>query len=437
MIWTLLKFTAGNIMVKVYIESYGCSASLADSEIIAGLLEQAEFDIVDVVENSDVNVLVTCSVKQPTSQRMIHRIKELTKTNRPLVVAGCMPRVEKEVIERINPKASLIGPDSIEKIVDVTRATIEGKKIVFLDHLRKPKLCLPRISKNPVTHITQISIGCDGICSYCSVKFAKGDLFCYPASMIVEDVRLAVEGVCKEIWLTSQDNAAYRFDNYRLPDLLEDICKIDGNFFVRVGMMNPTHTKRILDDLIQAYKNDKIFKFLHLPLQSASNRLLQLMNRGYAVEDFLYIVRRFREVFPKLTLATDIIVGFPGERESEFVQTVELIKEIKPDIVNISKFGPRPKTEAAKMEQLKSTVISERSKILHEVVKNVQSEVNSEWVDWEGTILVDEKGKNNSWVGRNYCYKPIVVKSSENLLGRFIDVRVTDAKSNYLVGEML
>lgn len=421
------------IMKKVFVETHGCSANTADSEIMAGLLKETDFEIVNSPEESDVNILNTCIVKNPTEQRMIYRIKELTKLNKPLVVAGCMPKTEKNIIEKINPRINMIGPDSIEKIVEVVNATIQGKKVLFTKDLRKPKVCLPRIRRNPIVGIIPVAIGCLSNCSYCEVKFARGKLFSYPVEAIVKEAKQAVKNGCRELWVTSQDNSCYGKDiNTDLSEPLKEICKIEGKFFVRVGMMNPLLMKSIINELIESYKNEKIFKFLHLPVQSASDRLLKLMNREYEIKDFLEIVEKFKKEFPQLALATDIIVGFPTETEREFEETVELIKKIRPDIVNISKFGARPRTEAAKMQQLDRKIVNERSEILHMLVKQIGLEKNKEWIGWRGEVLVDEKIKNG-FVGRNFAYRPVVIKTKENIFGKFINVEVVNATSNCLI----
>lgn len=358
-------------MKKIYASVYGCPTNIADYEMALGLLKENDFEIVDTPAKSDLNIIFTCVVKNPTEQRMIHLIKKFTKLDKPLIVAGCMPRIEQKLIEKINPLASLVGPDSIEKIVDVTRVTLEGRKVIFIEDLKKPKLCLPRARKNSNIGIIEISNGCLSNCSYCCVKFARGKLFSYPVEKIVEEARQAVKNGCKELWITSQDNSCYGKDiDTSLPELLKEICKIEGKFSVRVGMMNPFHLKEILDEMIHVYQNEKILKFLHLPVQSGSDRILKLMNREYAVKDFIEVVEKFRKEILDLFLSTDVIVGFPGETEEDFQKTVELMKKIKPNKINISKFGARPMTEAAKMKQLDNKIINERSKLLHELVKN-------------------------------------------------------------------
>jgi len=324
----------------------------------------------------------------------------------------------------------LLGPDSIEKIVDLAHFTLSGKKMVFLEDLRKPKICLPRVRKNPIIEICETSTGCLGKCSFCEVKIAKGKIFSYPIGLVIEEIKNSLKDGCKEIWLTSQDCGCWGKDRKStLPELLNKICEIKGKFLVRVGMMNPTHIKDILDDLIDSYKCEKIFKFLHLPVQSGSDEILRKMNRGYSVNDFRKIVKKFRKEFPNITLSTDLIVGFPGESEGDFQKTVALMKEIKPDIVNISKFGARPGTKAAKMEQLSVKIMNERSKKLMEIVKKIQLKKNENWVGWEGDVLIDEVNKKNI-MGRNFAYKPVVLK--EGKLGKIKRVKITSASHTSL-----
>jgi MiaB-like tRNA modifying enzyme len=425
---------------KIFFISFGCASNLADSEIMKGLLAK-KFKLVEKPEESDLIIINTCVVKTPTEKRMISKIKEFTEKGKALIVAGCMPKTEKEIIEKINPKASLIGPNSIEKIVDASELALKGEKVVFLKDLRKPKLCLPRIQKNKIIRIIQIAEGCAWRnCKYCIVKLARGKIFSYPLELIKKEAKQAIKEGNKEIWLTSQDTSSYGFEsgNLKLPLLLKEICKIEGKFFVRVGMMNPLFTKRILDDLIEAYKNEKIFKFLHLPIQSFSEKVLEDMGRGYKPQDALEIIEKFYKTFPDLTFSTDIIVGFPSESEEDFEQTLKFIEKFKPDIVNISKFGPRPKTEAAKMKELPSSVVRKRSKEAFELTRKISLEKNQKWLGWEGECLIDEKGlKKGTFIARNFAYKPIIIKSKKNLLGSFEKIRITEAKSNYLIGELV
>jgi threonylcarbamoyladenosine tRNA methylthiotransferase CDKAL1 len=309
-------------MAKVFSEQYGCSASLSDNEMMLGLLEESGFKIVNTAKDSDLNLIVTCTVKTPTINRMIYRIKELSKLNKPLIVAGCLAKTNRKVIEKINPHASLISPDNVEKIVDVVRNTLNGRKIVLLDDLKKPKLNLPRCRKNSMIGISQISRGCLCNCGFCIEPY-KGKLFSYPENKILEDVKTAVNNGCKEIWLTSLDCGCYGFDNStNISKLLNSICKINGKFFVRIGMSNPMHVRKTLDDLIEAYRNEKVFKFLHLPIQSFSTKVLNLMKRNYETDSVREIIEKFYKNIPDLTFSTDIIIGYPGEDEKDFEMTL-------------------------------------------------------------------------------------------------------------------
>ena len=417
---------------KIFAEVYGCPSNVADYEIVLGLLKKSGYKIVDDAKKSDLNIIFTCVVKTPTANKMIHRIRELMKLNEPLIVTGCMPKTERHVIEKINPRVSMLGPDSIKKVCDVARATLSGKKVVFTKDLRKPKVCLPRIRRNDVIHITQIGIGCRSACSYCCVRFARGRLFSYPADMIVKEIKQALKEGCKEIWITSQDNGTYKFQDYRLPDLLNRITEIHRKFLIRIGMMNPTYAKDILGKLIESYCSERIFKFLHLPVQSGSNKILRRMNRNYRVNDFRSVVKKFRRTFPSITISTDIIVGFPGEEKKDYQKTIQLIEGMKPDIVNISKFGPRPGTEAAKMEQLSREIINNRTKTLVKLVEKIKLNNSQNWLGWGGEVLIDEMGKKGGFIGRNFAYKPVL---TEGKLGTFKKIKIKSVQPTYLIGQ--
>ena len=423
--------------MKAYMEVYGCSANVADYEIMAGLLRKSGFQIVRKQKDSDINIIVTCIVKSPTEQRMIHKIKKLQRDSKPLIIAGCMPKAERELVEYITPQASLLGPNSIQKIVDVVKTTLKNERTVFLRDLREPKICLPRIRKNPIIGIVPIAEGCAWRkCTYCILKFARGKLFSYPIDLIIKEIKQSLREGCREFWITGQDTSAYGLDRGTdLAELLKEICEIEGKFFLRIGMMNPIHVPNILNKLVKIYQNEKIFNFLHLPVQSGDNDVLKRMNRSYSVEAFKRIVFSFRKKIPEITIATDVICGFPGEREEAFERSMKLIEEIKPDVLNISRFFPRPKTQAKNMKQLPIRKVKERSKEMTALFKRLCNERNRAWLDWKGEIFVDEKGKDNSWIGRNFAYKPVVVKSNRFLLGKFMDVRVRKVFPTYLEAE--
>ncbi|HIE18908.1 TPA: tRNA (N(6)-L-threonylcarbamoyladenosine(37)-C(2))-methylthiotransferase, partial [Candidatus Bathyarchaeota archaeon] len=391
-------------------------------------------------EKTDIILINTCGVKKPTGDRIIERIRHLSQLNRPLIICGCLPRINPKAIQKAAPNfAAMLDPRSVDRIVKAARfAQNGGRNIFFFSEVPPPKLSQPMLRLSRVIEIIAISEGCLGSCAYCCVRFARGRLHSFPKDDILEKVKKAVSEGIKEIWLTSQDSGAYGRDIGTNPaELLNECSEISGRFMIRVGMMNPNHALGILPELVESFKSKKIFNFLHLPVQSGDNEVLKKMNRRYTVEEFKKTVEAFRKEIPNLTLSTDIICGFPGEDSMAFENTISLIKEVKPDIVNVSKFFPRPGTPAEKMKQLDVKLIKDRSRRLSEIVRSISLEGNKRWLGWEGEILVDEKGKDSSWIGRNMAYKPIVVKSKENLIGRFLKVKVTKAFSTYLEADIV
>jgi threonylcarbamoyladenosine tRNA methylthiotransferase CDKAL1 len=430
------NFMAGKSR-RVYVKSFGCPTNLADGEVIAGCLSRAGFDVVEETHNADILIYNTCAVKSPTENRMVDILRKAPRDKR-LIVTGCLPLINFERLKAEVDFDSVVGPAPGAKIVDVVRRVDHGEKVVALVRDSKPSLSLPKVPINSVTGIIPINYGCLGACSYCCVLFARGRLRSYSVNEIVERVKYDLASGAKEIWLTSQDTACYGKDiTTNLADLMRRICEIEGRFFVRVGMMTPNQALEILDDLIEAYKDDKIFKFLHLPVQSGDDEVLRLMNRFYTVDDFKSIIYTFRKEIPKITVATDVISGFPGESRKAFEQTMKLIKEIQPDVVNISKFFPRPHTPAKKMMLLPPQEVKRRSKKMAELSRRISLEKNKAWINWEGTVIFDEKGKGNSWVGRNFTYKPMVTKASKILRGKFLKVRVVKAFPTYLETEVM
>lgn len=426
--------------IKVYVETYGCAANKSDSEIMVGLLTQNGFEIVNSAENSDLVVLNTCIVKQASSHRMERRIKDLYSSGKPFIVAGCMAKAERSRVETLAPKASIITPDAIDKIVEVVKEALQGRKVVA-DSEKKEKVLLPKVSFNKTISIVQIASGCISACTFCETKIARGILKSYRPSSIIERIRNDLKEGFNEFWITSQDNGCYGFDiNTNIAELLNGISKLDSNFKVRVGMMNPLHLikrRKLLKELIEAYKNEKIFKFVHIPLQSGSNKVLKDMLRGYTIEEFIEIVEEFRREIPNITIETDIIVGYPTESEEDFEETVKAINEIEFDVVNVSKFSPRPNTPAEKLKQLPPEIVNRRSKTLHELIRKIALKKNEKFLRKEFDVFVDEIGKNNSYIGRTIEYKPVVVKSNEDLLGKTVKVKIVEARSNFLLGNII
>jgi len=426
-------------MTKIFFQTHGCSTNFSESEVMAGLLAKAGFKITNNKDNADIIIINICTVKGETTA-----LKEIRKTkeefpDKKLIVAGCIPPEITPKIREINEDTALINTHNIKRITEVVEETLQDNVIEALTGEDQIKICLPKIRKNPVIGIIPILSGCNSYCSYCSVKLIKGNLFSYPIENIIEETKNCLKDGCKEIWITSQDNTSYMLEKdgiSKLSELLNEILKVNGKFFVRIGMMNPQNILPIIDELIEIYKNEKIFKFLHIPVQSGNNEILKLMKRGYVVNDFKNIISKFRKEIPNITISTDIICGFPTETEQQFNDSLNLIKEIKPDIINISKFIARPGTEAYNLEQLSGEVVKSRSRLLTGIFHNIARMQNEKWLDWQGNILIDEKGKNESFIGRNLAYKPIIIKGNFRL-GDFVKVKIRAITSFDLRGDVI
>jgi MiaB-like tRNA modifying enzyme len=418
---------------RVYAESYGCPANTFDLAVMLAQLEASGYRRTDHPERADVLLVNTCGVKRATEDRMLWRLASLQRLRKPLVVAGCLPRIDLSALEKVGAMTYL-DPRSVEHVVEAVECTLAGETgRRFFSERPRDKLALPRKRLNPCIDVIQIAEGCRGACTFCCTRFARGALFSYPASSIVAAVARGVATGVKEFWLTAQDTGTYGLDRgATLAQLVTSLCRVEGDFQLRVGMMNPRALMGFVDRLIDAYQDRKIFKFLHLPLQSGDDAVLHRMNRPYRVDDFTAIVDRFRRGVPGLTVWTDVICGFPGEDDAAFRGTIAAVTATQPDVVNISQFFPRPGTPARTLRQLSNRVVKARSRAMTTLCREIAARRNRRWIGWRGEILVDERGKGASWVGRNFAYKPVVVHDATAALGQRRDVVVDTATATHL-----
>ena len=425
-------------MVKVYFTTQGCSSNLRESEIMTGLLDHSGYEIAKDGNESEVNVVNICTVKgDMTALKEIIRLKKKFPEKK-LIVAGCINDSIIPKIKNLDKNISLVNTHNLGKISAVVENSVNGTVLELLDKKYEQKVNLPSVRKNPVIGIVPILNGCNYFCTFCSTKLVKGKLFSYPMDAIREDVKSHLKSGCKEIWITSNDTGAYMADQGgkpKLVELMEQILSVPMDFKVRIGMMNPGNTIPVLDKLIEIYKHPKMFKFLHIPVQAGNNEVLKAMNRKYSAEEFIKIAEDFRKEIPEITISTDVIVGFPSETEEQFNDTLKLIEKTRPDIINISKYALREGTLAAKMKQHLSNELKRRSKLMMELHRKIARENNKKWVGWEGKALIDEKSKEGSWIGRNYCYKHILLKGNFKL-GDELDARINDSTTFDLNGEI-
>ena len=406
--------------MRVYLETYGCTLNQADSDIIRGILKGAGHRIVTERE-AEIVIINSCTVKGATENKIISRIREIKK---PLIIAGCLVVNEKRIREE-RKDAVLVWPGALNCLEQAVRDAKKGIANTYKSNEYKDSL--PKEFTKPILRIAAQE-GCCGNCYFCQTKLARPELRSYNPERIVQLIEEGIKKGAKEIQLTGMDLGAYGLDlieasaskapafvNSRrdrktnLIELLKRIEKIKGEFIVRLGMINPQHAKRMLPELVKTLKGKKFYKFLHAPVQTGSEKVCKEMNRGHTVKDFVDIVKNIRRAIPSITIATDIIVGYPTETKEDFEQTIQLIEKIKPDIVNVSKFTSRAGTKASKMKQLKTQEIKERSRRMSEVCKRIAKEKNEKFIGKVLEILITEKGRD--FTGRTENYKQVVVKN--------------------------
>ena len=424
--------------MKIYLETHGCTFNQADTDIMANILAK-KYDIVYDVEEADVIILNTCYVKLPTEQKMITKIRKY-KTKFPdkkLIIGGCMVEVDDKRLEKFAGDDCWIGPHKLDKVDKVVEKAINGEVVHEYGKTRAIKAGKGKKNSESLVHILQICEGCNGQCTFCCTRIARGFLISYPIDVIVEEAKDAVEHGCKELQVTAQDTACFGMDTGEsFADLLNKLGAIEGDFRIRVGMMNPQSIKNQLHEVIDAFKNnDKIFNFVHLPIQSGSPKVLKEMNRKHTLDEYKYILNEFRKEIPQMSLATDIIVGYPTETEEDFNQTLELLKEIKPDIVHISKYMHRPGAKSNHLKEIDHNIMKNRSHRVNQVKTEVMLEKNKEYENTIQNVLITSKGSSGGYVGYTDSYKNVIVDEAE--IGLFMDVKIIEGKRTYLLAQRI
>ena len=421
-------------MPRIYVETYGCTLNQADSDIIEALLSEAGHSIAKTESGCDVIILNTCTVKGATENKIMERLKRLVQARKKVVVAGCLV-VNEQKLRKVAPSVPLVHPHSLGRICDAVDSAMRSEPKTF--KTQGPKENLPKLLTAPIMRIP-INEGCTSHCHFCQTKLARPFLRSYTPKTIMSWINESVRHGAKEIQLTSMDSGAYGLDiKTNLVSLLHAIddssARADSEFFVRLGMINPNHAKRLLPGLIRALKNERFYKFLHIPVQTGSENVCREMNRDHTVKDFVEIVRAVRKQIPDATIATDIIVGYPTETREDFELTKRLLKRTKPDITNVSKFSPRPGTRARELSQLHNDEIKRRSVEISALVKKISAERKKRFIGRTFRVIVTEKQRD--FTGRNINYAQVVVKGFKGNTGNFVNVKIFDANHGSLFGK--
>jgi len=376
-------------------------------------------------------MIFTCDVISSTENHMWRRIDELYSSCGKVIVAGCLAALAGQELRMRFPGVHLIDSMGLPSL----RSSIER---MFEPCTGGSSSGLQRIQTTRIDTIVPVSTGCAGNCSYCITKLARGRIRSYPVETVLEAVRRGVGSGRIEILLTSQDTAAYGMDgrDENIGSLLRAITDgITGNYRIRVGMMNPVLAGRIMDHILEGYDNLRVFRFFHIPVQSGSDPILRRMGRGYSVDDFRSMVAKIRDRFPMATISTDLIAGFPGETEEDHVRSMELLRWLRPDILNITRFSRRPETAANMMtDQVKGAVIKDRSREMTAIHSEMQADILERRLGHHPSCLVTEVGKGRTMMARDVNYTPIVIEAGREILGRSVDIDTSETGPSYLKG---
>ncbi len=408
--------------MKIFIRTFGCAHNQADSEMMAGQLEEAGHHLVTKEEEADLVLFNSCTVKDPSQKRFFHEVQEAQKRKK-VVVAGCVPQGEPN--NNALKNISAIGTKQIHKVVAVVEKTAQGETVQELKKtpINAP-LLLPTKRNNPLIEIIPVNSGCLGRCTFCKTKHARGHLSSWQEEEIITKAKNALSQGVKELWLTSEDLGAYGRDiGTNIVSLAQQLLNLPGDFKIRLGMANPPLMFDCIEGLIEVLKHPKCYKFIHIPLQSGSNKVLDAMKREYHVEKFEELVTRLKTAIPTITIATDVIVGFPGETQEDFEATMRVLEKYKFPVVNSSKFYARPGTPAAQMKPVQTHIVKERSQRLHQWI---ESQNPYSHLQGECEVLFTGKGKTGAVLGRSSNYLQISTKD-QSLLGKKAIVNITSS----------
>ncbi|WP_148680439.1 tRNA (N(6)-L-threonylcarbamoyladenosine(37)-C(2))-methylthiotransferase [Halovivax ruber] len=417
-------------MARYHIETYGCTSNRGESRQIERRLRDAGHHRVDGVDEADVAILNTCTVVEKTERNMLRRAEELADETADLYVTGCMALAQGEEFVNAGVDADVLHWDEVPEAVtngECPTTTPDAEPIL-----------------DGVVGILPIARGCMSDCSYCITKHATGKIDSPSIEENVEKARALVHAGAKELRITGQDTGVYGWDDgeRKLHRLLERICAIEGDFRVRIGMANPKGVHGIREKLASVFAdNEELYDFLHAPVQSGSDDVLGDMRRQHQVEEYVEVVETFDDALEYWTLSTDFIVGFPTETDHDHAQSMALLRETRPEKINVTRFSKRPGTDAADMKGLGGTIKKERSSEMSEVKRELVREAYADMVgETREDVLVVEEGTGDSVKCRDSAYRQLIVQSASEYglePGDFVDLEVTANETMYAFAEPL
>lgn len=431
----------------VYISTYGCQMNVNDTERMLTLLEMVNFVPVVTPEDASLIIINSCSVREKPVHKVhseVGRYKEM-KAKNPFLrigVAGCVAQQEKQKLLKDVPLLDFVfGTDAIDQLPEIVAKTYEGSdKVVSARFENEKPYSVETLIRNPgVSAFVNITKGCDNFCTFCVVPFTRGRERSRALSELVGDINKLVARGMKEVTLLGQNVNSYESDcGANFAQLLKTLAEDTEIQRIRYTTSHPKDFDQELVDISAKYRA-KICDYIHLPAQSGNSEVLQRMNRGYTREEYLEKVKMIRNAIPGVVLSTDIIVGFPGETEEQFEETVSLIEEVRYDNIYSFKYSPRPFTKAAKYaDQLSDEEKQRRLQKLIDVQREISFDLAKDFLGKTYDVLIDSKtGTEGQLQGRTTHNKLVFVKASEELIGQTVPVKVLTSFPNVLRGEIV
>ena len=433
---------------KVFIKTFGCQMNEYDSNRICDSLQNINFERTTKQDGADCYILNTCHIRDKAKEKVYHevgRIRKLYKNKKKpvMVVAGCVAQAENEEMFKREPFIDIvIGPQSYNKINDVISNHLRTNKIeeTDIDTIEKfNHFDNIKNTSNSVSSFLTIQEGCDKFCHFCVVPFTRGPEYSRPFSMIIKEAEQLVSNGVKEITLLGQNVNAYSFkDNFkkfRLSNLITELEKFSELERIRYTTSHPID---MTDDLLDCYKsNKKLMPFIHLPIQSGSNKILKLMNRKHKVEDYLNVYEKLLKINKDIKYSSDFIISYPGEEIQDYEDTISLIKKVK--FINSYSFiySPRPGTKAYDYKLIDKEISKERLIKVQNLLTKHQLDTNSELRGQNIKVLVENKIKGqNKLFGRNKYLNSVIFNGDEKLVGNLVDVNIEDFNQNTLFGKL-
>ena len=431
---------------RYYIETYGCQMNVSDSELVGGQLEKLGYMHTKQIDNADLIFLNTCSIREKAEETVHNRLNNLhylKKRNPKLLIGilGCMAQNLKDEILETKPFVDIVlGPDSYRKIYDIIKYRENYTESIVDTKLSKYEVyndLFPSRNKG-INAWVSIMRGCDKFCTFCIVPFTRGRERSRPIKEIVKEINNAINDGFVEITLLGQNVNSYYTPEGDFSNLLEEVANIDGVKRIRYTSPHPQDINTDLLKIMSKYKN--ICNYIHLPLQSGSNRILKRMNRTYTQEEYLSLVDQIRMYMPNCSISTDIIVGFPGETNEEFNDTLDVVNKVNFNFSYMFKYSKRPGTKASQFtDQISEEVKQKRLEKLIELQKNVTLNVNKQMIGKVEKILIEKESKKSNmfWSGRTEGNIWTIIKKNNEKIKDIVPVLINDAQGVTLFGDKI